>query len=40
MIDFIEGMHRMGEVMAAVVSAQVTREAQERMAAEAKNSGK
>lgn len=32
MNDFIEGMHKIGESMSAVVSAQVTREAQERMA--------
>ncbi len=33
MHDFIEGMHKVGESMAAVISAQVTRDAQERMAA-------
>lgn len=31
MNDFIEGMHRVGESMAAVISAQVTRDAQEKI---------
>lgn len=38
MNDFIEGMHKIGEAMSASVSAQVTREAQERMAAADKKS--
>jgi len=33
MNDFIEGMHKIGDAMSAVISAQVTREAQERLAA-------
>lgn len=36
MRDFIEGMHRVGDAMSAVISAEVTRAAQERMAAEQK----
>lgn len=41
MHDFIEGMHRVGEAMSAVISAQVTKNAQERLAAvEASKSGK
>lgn len=36
MNDFIQGMHKLGDAMAAVVSAQVTREAQERLAREGK----
>ncbi len=36
MNDFIEGMHKLGEAMSAVISAQVTKEAQERRAAEAR----
>lgn len=32
MINFIEGMHKIGEAMAAAISAQVTREAQVRLA--------
>lgn len=31
MRDFIEGIHKVGESMSAVISAQVTREAQERL---------
>ncbi len=34
MRDFIEGMHKVGEAMAAGISAQVTRDAQERLAAQ------
>ena len=34
MQDFIEGMHKVGEAMSAAISAQVTRDAQERLAAE------
>jgi hypothetical protein len=34
MFDFIEGMHKLGDAMGAVISAQVTKEAQERMAKE------
>ena len=30
MEKYIEGMHKVGDAMAAVISAQVTREAQER----------
>lgn len=36
MNDFIEGMHKVGEAMSAAISAQITREAQERLAAEQK----
>ena len=32
MRDFIEGMHKVGEALSAAISAQVTREAQDRMA--------
>lgn len=32
MNDFIEGMHKVGDAMSAVISAQVTKEAQDRMA--------
>ena len=32
MNDFIEGMHKVGEAMSAAISAQVTKEAQERLA--------
>lgn len=32
MNDFIEGMHKVGDAMCAVISAQVTKEAQERLA--------
>ena len=32
MNDFIEGMHKTGEAMSAVISAQVTKEAQDKMA--------
>jgi len=32
MRDFIEGLHKVGESMSAVISAQVTREAQDRLA--------
>lgn len=32
MNDFIEGMHKVGDAMSAVISATVTREAQERLA--------
>jgi hypothetical protein len=31
MRDFIEGMHRVGESMSALISAEVTRQAQERL---------
>lgn len=31
MNDFIEGMHKVGEAMAAAISAQVTRDAQLRL---------
>lgn len=34
MRDFIEGLHKVGESMSAVISAQVTREAQDRLAAD------
>lgn len=41
MIDFIEGMHRVGEAMAAVISAKVTLDAQARLAAaQAQRQGK
>ncbi len=33
MNDFVEGMHKVGDAMSAVISAQVTREAQDRMKA-------
>lgn len=36
MRDFIEGMHKVGEAMSAVISAEVTKAAQERMAAQQK----
>lgn len=36
MRDFIEGVHRVGDAMAATISAQVTREAQERLIREEK----
>lgn len=32
MNDFIEGMHKVGEAMAAVISAQVTKDAQDKLA--------
>lgn len=32
MIEFVEGMHKVGEAMSAIVSAQVTKEAQEKLA--------
>ncbi len=32
MNDFIEGMHKIGDAMSAAISAQVTREAQEKLA--------
>lgn len=35
MKEFTEGMHKIGEAMAAVVSAQVTKQAQEKRAREA-----
>lgn len=38
MNDFIEGMHKVGEALSAVISAKVTKEAQDRIAAE-KNRG-
>lgn len=38
MNDFIEGMHKIGDAMAAAISAQVTRDAQLRLEA-AKVSG-
>lgn len=31
MNEFVEGMHRVGEAMSAAISAQVTKEAQERL---------
>lgn len=31
MNDFVEGMHKVGEAMSAAISAQVTKEAQERL---------
>ena len=31
MFDFVEGMHKVGDAMAAVVSAQVTKEAQDKL---------
>lgn len=31
MHDFIEGMHKVGEAMSAVISAQVTKDAQDRL---------
>lgn len=31
MRDFVEGMHKVGDAMAAVISAQVTKEAQARL---------
>lgn len=33
MNDFIEGMHKVGDAMSAVISAEVTRAAQEKIAA-------
>ncbi len=33
-IEFVEGMHKVGEAQCTVISAQVTREAQERLKAE------
>jgi hypothetical protein len=33
-IDFVEGMHKVGEAMSAVISANVTKDAQERLKAE------
>lgn len=33
-IEFVEGMHKVGEAMCTVVSAQVTKDAQERLKAE------
>ncbi len=33
--DFIEGMHKTGEAMSAVISAQMTRQAQEKLALDA-----
>lgn len=32
MNEFIEGMHKVGEAMSAAISAQVTKDAQERLA--------
>lgn len=32
MIEFLEGMHKVGETMSAVISAQVTQEAQAKLA--------
>lgn len=32
MNDFIEGMHKLGDTLSAVISAQVTKEAQEKLA--------
>ena len=32
MIEFVEGMHKVGEAMSAIVSAQVTQEAQAKLA--------
>jgi hypothetical protein len=32
MNDFIEGMHKVGDAMSAVISAEVTRAAQEKIA--------
>lgn len=37
MNDFIEGMHKVGDAMAAVISAQVTKEAQTRVEAQEKH---
>ena len=34
MNDFIEGMHKVGEAMSAAISAQVTKDAQEKLAKE------
>ena len=34
MNDFIEGMHKVGEAMSAAISAQVTKDAQDRLAKE------
>ena len=36
MIDFVEGMHKVGEAMSAAISDQVTKAAQQKQAAEAK----
>lgn len=32
MNDFVEGMHKVGEALSAVISAQVTKEAQDKLA--------
>lgn len=32
MNDFVEGMHRVGEAMSALISAKVTQDAQEKLA--------
>ena len=32
MIEFVEGMHKVGEAMSSVISAQVTKAAQEKLA--------
>lgn len=32
MNDFIEGMHKVGEAMSAAISAQVTKDAQDKLA--------
>ena len=34
MNDFIEGMHKVGEAMSAAISAQVTKDAQDKLARE------
>jgi hypothetical protein len=36
MNDFIEGMHKVGEAMSAAISAQVTRDAQAKLATQKK----
>jgi hypothetical protein len=36
MKDFVEGMHKVGEAMAAIISAQVTKDAQDKRASTAK----
>jgi len=36
MKEYLEGMHKVGEVMSAVISAQVTKEAQDKLALQAK----
>jgi hypothetical protein len=37
MRDFIEGMHKIGDALSAVISAQVTKDAQEKIILQNKN---